>query len=64
MFLQGTEFMLALAQWLREWAEEKISYDRRFAHTTFVISDASEPGELRGTAGYLVVYNLAWLHNI
>lgn len=45
MFLQGTDFMLQLADWLKEWAAGKVTADARFRHVTFIISDASEPGE-------------------
>ncbi|WIA19878.1 hypothetical protein OEZ85_005778 [Tetradesmus obliquus] len=41
----GTDFMTELAQWLRQWAADKAANDPRFKHTTFIISDASEPGE-------------------
>ena len=37
--------MLQLADWLREWAVSKVTSDPRFRHTSFIISDASEPGE-------------------
>ncbi|KAF8063012.1 ALKBH8 [Scenedesmus sp. PABB004] len=41
----GTEFMLLLARWLHKWAADKVARDARFASTTFLVSDASEPGE-------------------
>ncbi|WIA40164.1 hypothetical protein OEZ86_013561 [Tetradesmus obliquus] len=41
----GTDFMTEVAQWLRQWAADKAANDPRFKHTTFIISDASEPGE-------------------
>jgi len=42
---QGTDFMLQLADWLRDWAADKVTSDSRFKHCSFIISDASEPGE-------------------
>lgn len=42
---QGTDFMLQLADWLKEWAASKVTGDARFKHVTFILSDASEPGE-------------------
>jgi hypothetical protein len=42
---QGTDFMLQLADWLKEWAAGKVTGDARFKHVTFIVSDASEPGE-------------------
>lgn len=43
--VQGTDFMLQLADWLKEWAAGKVTSDARFKHVTFIISDAFEPGE-------------------
>jgi 5'-3' exoribonuclease 2 len=37
--------MLQLADWLRDWAADKVATDPRFKHTAIIISDASEPGE-------------------
>lgn len=37
--------MLQLADWLREWAADKVASDGRFKHCSFIISDAFEPGE-------------------
>jgi 5'-3' exonuclease len=37
--------MVQLAAWLRQWAVERVASDPRFAGTTFIISDAFEPGE-------------------
>lgn len=45
LLLQGTDFMLQLSAWLSEWAAGIVGRDSRFRNTTFIISDASEPGE-------------------
>ena len=47
--------MLHLAAWLREWAADKVTKDARFKHCTFIISDASEPGEGEHKVGWRVL---------
>jgi 5'-3' exonuclease len=47
--------MLQLAAWLRQWAADKVGSDARFAATTFIVSDAFEPGEGEHKVRWLVV---------
>jgi hypothetical protein len=53
LLLQGTDFMLQLSAWLQEWAAGIVARDSRFRNTTFIISDASEPGEGEHKVGWV-----------